>query len=123
MKRLFGIDDPAVEKSLRKGARSRFAWTKQRIAVRSYFIALGIALTVILNDLLGIRSPFTYVVLCGSVLLLHIVVGKVFERRDRVSLEKELAAAARCVKCGYDLKNIGSNCCPECGTISDRKAG
>lgn len=124
MSRLSGIDDPEFEASLRKKARRRAPRPPGWAVLLICIVSIGLILTV--AEVCG----FSRYGWCGR--YGPIVVGAVVsallvgwlerrgERRELTSLLRWMPH--RCTRCGYDVRSLSGERCPECGQPLGRRA-
>jgi hypothetical protein len=112
---LFGVDDPKLERSIRKKAINRShghtGWW--------YPLTCGLVVGagVLIAQLCDLSRAGVYVVIVFSAVACACIVGWLSRRRYQQELEGVLRSMSnRCLQCGYDLQGVEGDCCPECGT-------
>lgn len=113
---LFGINDPSLERSIRKTATRRATW-RIGLVLRAGVTGVAVGLGILVARLCHFDSTETYGLIVGAAVISACLFGWLARKSYRRELEVTLRGMPnRCTRCGYDMQGAARYRCPECGT-------
>lgn len=117
---LFGLDDPELERKIRRKARRRThrIWRFGAVMWLLGLLVGGSIVLTICKITITAKLGGGYWDVIFGVAYASLVTPIVLKRMtglENAEVRRILARLRRCTNCGYSLRRLVADCCPECG--------